>query len=216
MRCAAANMIITGAIMQHIFRTVYMPGTGCDAADLLVELFEDDQERQNICRCQLLQTSASSTNDQDIIFLATNQAYDLLVPWVPKEKQPLFQEQLEQHFITAVNIWYPRIQTSERLILATETRGTDPGVGLLDCYGARTNAQNQDSGTLASLTPRVVLDGTDIVLHHGTVLWNDQKAVLSARAESHRQSGAMNVSAGRRSRQASIHSPTAPAFARPR
>ncbi|KAI0126801.1 hypothetical protein BJ170DRAFT_684383 [Xylariales sp. AK1849] len=192
MRCAAAEAIIAQALLTHVFRPFYVldgPEGNMIAPEVVLDLFSADKRRQSIYRYQLLKMIEDDdvgSGTEAVVAVASNFIHGALDQLVSPPKLTLFHDQIEDLLQNASDTWFTYAQLSQDLVTADMPTIDDNHLESRVEYGTRSesvNSGNTKRTIVAPLFPRISINGSGAIPHHGTVLWLDQPAVLAAKTQ---------------------------------
>lgn len=208
MRRAAGEAVFCEAVVEHVFRPILVPNDFRQAAEDMLDFFQDETELQRMFRHLVnkslgdagFRAASAATYTTDTIFTS-------LARFVAPARIDAFRCKVDEFSSQAAQVWVSEAQTAEDVVEVTMPEAKDEHLGTYPEYGVRQNgkvgAANHD--VAAALFPRITINGR--LLHPGTVLWSDSPAIMIAkdqipsaameRAATQRRSGRRNSMAGR-------------------
>lgn len=183
MRRAAAQAIICSALMTHIFRPFYVPSDLKQAADSMLEFFDEDKDQQLVYRHLVSALGEDARMEADAISLAGDEICRDLDRLIPPTKIEDFRRDVDLFLHQTAQIWATQCQTMVELIEVTTPASDDEELVSYPEFGARNNAKavGGSHSIAATFFPRITVNGK--ILHSGTVLWSDSPATMIAREQ---------------------------------
>ncbi|KAK1764407.1 hypothetical protein QBC33DRAFT_561799 [Phialemonium atrogriseum] len=195
MRCAAAEFIISSALVNYVFTDIYLPEMAGAQNAISTTLQLMAPRRESIVRCQLLaEFEATDETTSRIVEIATNEVCSTLNHLLPAGRaRDDLQQMVRELFNGAVAMWRPLQKSKDRVIvefleslddLERGDRHVDYDEGSLT--GSTGQTKNQNGQAVLPLFPQISVK--DIMLIPGIALWSDQAAFIEARMEMDRLS----------------------------
>lgn len=195
MRCAAAELVVINAIVNHIFTDVYIPGAVQvqKAVSTTLKLLEKDPRRESLVRCQLLaEFEIQAETSRSVAQAALNEvcaALDSLLP--AGEPRQRFHTKLAELLNDAFELWQPLQISKERVyadlsVDAQMLDRTEDSYSDYDYCGARESARPRSPTSTSTqavhlLFPMICMGEHPIF--DPKALWSDQAAFVEARSE---------------------------------
>ncbi|OIW24641.1 hypothetical protein CONLIGDRAFT_101504 [Coniochaeta ligniaria NRRL 30616] len=196
MRCAAAELVIANAMVNHIFTDIYIPGDveRQKAVSATLELLVmKNPRRESLVRCQLL---AEYEIDTEILSSVHQAAFDeickvlddLLPAGNPRDK---FHTKLDALLGEALELWRP-LQKSKNRVSAHLDFNAKVLKRDEDAYADYDGPNSQGAGAprspgFAGSEPVLLLFPliytSEEVVYQATALWSDQGAFIDAKNE---------------------------------
>ncbi|KND91851.1 hypothetical protein TOPH_03329 [Tolypocladium ophioglossoides CBS 100239] len=183
MRRAAGQAVICEALMAHIFRPFYIPDDFKQAAEQMLDFFNEEKEQQQIYRHQVtkLLDDEEMGAAADVAINAADAISRLLDRLVSSADVEDFRRKIEGFLSQAAQMWVLEAQGASDLVEVTTPVTEDEQLESYSEFGARNTGKAGDANhnIAATLFPRITINGK--MLHSGIVLWSDSPATMIAR-----------------------------------
>ena len=193
MRCAAAELVIANAMVEHIFTDIYVPNDHDrqKALSSALELLNStDPHREALVRCQLLESFSVNDEDLDNISKAAfreicNVLDNLLPAGDPRDK---FHTELNALLGEAIELWRPLQRSKTRVsahlsISPKELTREDDAYRDYDLGPVKAGSQGfSGSQPVMLLFPLIYASDQDLICT-AMALWSDQGAFIEASNE---------------------------------
>ncbi|KAM4067986.1 hypothetical protein HRG_009707 [Hirsutella rhossiliensis] len=183
MRRAAGQAVICEALSAYIFRPFYVPHDFKQAADQMLEFFEEEKELQQVFRHQVTKFQDDSELEAaaEAVVDAGGYILRLLDRLVSRANVQEFHRRVDEFLRRAAQVWVHEAQPASDIVQVTILMGEDEHMESYPEFGVRNAGKVgiANHTIVATLFPRITINGK--MLHGGKVLWSDSPATIIAR-----------------------------------